>query len=69
MSSRLLLPPHSSVQWSLHGARNTDGKTQPIQKKQNKTNHLQYHGTHGFQITSVFSSLAATNGLIPEMML
>lgn len=34
-----------------------------------KQNHLQYHGTHGFQITSVFSSLVATNGQIPEMML
>ena len=46
-------------------------KLNPIQKKKNtkKQKLLQYHGTHGFQITSVFSSLVATNGQIPEMML
>lgn len=61
MSSRLLLPPHSSVQWSLRGARNTDGKTQPIQK--NKTKQT----TYNIMVLMAFKSLQFFPLWLPPM--
>lgn len=63
-SSRLLLSPHSSVQWSLCGARNADGKTQPNTKKKKTPKNK---SSYNIMVLMAFKSLQFFPLWLPPM--